>query len=78
MCKRKATRPQTLGTPMRQATAKGSLQLFGIIVGGTSAFGYLMGYGIAEMLIAASILGAFIVGIAWLGARVERRLDHES
>jgi hypothetical protein len=62
---------------MRHASAKGALQLFGMIVGGTSVFGYLKGYGMGETLIAAVILGAFIVGIAWAGARVERQLDRK-
>jgi hypothetical protein len=64
---------------VRQGTAKGSLQLFGIIAGGTSVFGLWQGYGIGETLIAAVILSAFVVGIAWAGARSMRKLDdHQS
>jgi len=49
---------------MRQGTAKDFLQLFGIVAGGTSLFGYWQGYGVRETLVAAFMLSAFIVGIA--------------
>ena len=67
---------------MRQGTAKGSLQLFGIIVAGTSLFGFLKGYAIGETLVAAFILSAFVVtafvvGIAWAGARLDRQLNRK-
>jgi hypothetical protein len=62
---------------MRQGTAKGSLQLFGIIAGGTSVFGLWQGYRIGETLIAAVILSAFVVGIAWAGARMDRQLNRK-
>jgi hypothetical protein len=62
---------------MRQGTTKGALQLFGIIAAGTSVFGLWQGYGIGETLIAAVILSAFVVGIAWAGARVDRQLNRK-
>jgi hypothetical protein len=61
---------------MQLGTAKGSLQLFGIIAAGTCVFGLWQGYGIGETLIAAFILSASIVGIAWAGARMDRHLDN--
>ena len=62
---------------MRTGTVKGSLQLFGIIAVGTAVFGLWQGYGIGETLIAAVILSAFVVGIAWVGARAERRFNRK-
>ncbi len=62
---------------MRQGTARGFLQLFGVIAVGSGAFGLWQGYGIGETLIAAVILSAFIVGIAWAGARMDRQLNRK-
>ncbi len=62
---------------MRTGTVKGSLQLFGIIAVGTALFGLWQGYGFAETLIAAVILSAFVVGIAWVGSRAERRFNRQ-
>jgi hypothetical protein len=62
---------------MRTGTVKGSLQLFGIIAVGTALFGLWQGYGIGETLIAAVILSAFLVGIAWIGARAESRFNRK-
>ena len=56
---------------------KGSLQLFGIIAVGAGVFGLLEGYGIGETLIAAVILSAFVVGIAWVGVRADRRVNRK-
>jgi len=56
---------------------KGSLQLFGIIAGGTGVFGLWEGFGIGETLIAAVILSAFVVGIAWVGVRADRRVNRK-
>ena len=64
-------------TPMRKGTAKGSLQLFGFVAGGTSLFGYWQGYGLRETLVAAFILSAFIAGIAWVGARMDQQLNRK-
>jgi hypothetical protein len=60
---------------MQTGTFKGSLQLFGIVAVGTALFGLWQGYGLGETLIAAVILSAFVVGIAWVGSRAERRLN---
>jgi hypothetical protein len=60
---------------MRTGTVKGSLQLFGIIAVGTVLFGLWQGYGIGETLIAAVILSAFVVGIAWVGTRADHRFN---
>ena len=57
---------------MRTGTVKGSLQLFGIIAVGTAR-----GYGIGETLIAAVILSAFVVGIAWVGTRADHRFNRK-
>jgi hypothetical protein len=62
---------------MRLGTVKGSLQLFGIIAAGTGLYGLLQGYGFGETLIAAVILSAFIVGIAWVGTRADRRISRK-
>ena len=62
---------------MRTGTVKGSLQLFGIIAVGTALFGLWQGYGIGETLIAAVILSAFVVGIAWIGARADSRFNRK-
>jgi hypothetical protein len=62
---------------MRTGTVKGSLQLFGIIAVGTALFGLWQGYGIGETLMAAVILSAFVVGIAWIGARADRRFNRK-
>ena len=62
---------------MRTGTVKGSLQLFGIIAVGTALFGLFKGYGIGETLIAAVILSAFVVGIAWIGARADSRFNRK-
>jgi hypothetical protein len=62
---------------MRTGTVKGSLQLFGIVAVGTSLFGLWQGYRIGETLIAAVILSAFVVGIAWVGARADSRFNHK-
>jgi hydrogenase/urease accessory protein HupE len=62
---------------MQTATVKGSLQLFGVIAVGTALFGLWQGYGIGETLTAAVILSAFVVGIAWAGARAERRFNRK-
>ena len=62
---------------MRTGTIKGSLQLFGIIGVGTALFGLWQGYGIGETLIAATILSALVVGIAWVGAQADRRLNRK-
>lgn len=62
---------------MRRGTAKGSLLLFGIVAGGTSLYGFLEGYGVGETLAAAFIISAFIVGIAWFGARMDQQLDRK-
>ena len=62
---------------MRTGTVKGSLQLFGIIGVGTALFGLWQGYGIGETLIAAAILSALVVGIAWVGAQADRRLNRK-
>jgi hypothetical protein len=61
---------------MRTGTVKGSLQLFGIAVG-TALFGLWQGYGIGETLIAAVILSAFVVGIAWVGTRADHRFNRK-
>jgi hypothetical protein len=60
---------------MQTGTFKGSLQLFGIVAVGTALFGLWQGYGLGETLIAAVILSAFVVGIAWVGSRAERRFN---
>ena len=62
---------------MRTGTVKGSLQLFGIIAVGNALFGLFKGYGIGETLIAAVILSAFVVGIAWIGARADSRFNRK-
>ena len=62
---------------MRTGTVKGSLQLFGIIAVGTALFGLWQGYGIGETLIAAVILSAFVVGIAWVGTRADLRFNRK-
>ena len=62
---------------MRTGTVEGSLQLFGIIAVGTALFGLWQGYGIGETLIAAVILSAFVVGIAWVGTRADRRFNRK-
>ena len=62
---------------MRTGTVEGSLQLFGIIAVGTALFGLWQGYGIGETLIAAVILSAFVVGIAWIGARADSRFNRK-
>jgi hypothetical protein len=53
---------------MRTSTVKEGLQLFGVVAVGTSVFGLWQGYRIGETLIAAVILSAFVVGIAWAGS----------
>ena len=62
---------------MRTGTVKGSLQLFGIIAVGTALFGVWQGYGIGETLIAAVILSAFVVGIAWVGTRADHQFNRK-
>ena len=62
---------------MRTGTIKGSLQLFGMVAVATGAFGLWQGYGIGETLIAAVILSAFVVGIAWVGVRADRRFNRK-
>jgi len=62
---------------MRTGTVKGSLQLFGIIAVGTALFGLWQGYGIGKTLIAAVILSAFVVGIAWVGTRADLRFNRK-
>ena len=62
---------------MRTGTVKGSLRLFGIIAVGTALFGLWQGYGIGETLIAAVILSAFVVGIAWVGTRADHRFNRK-
>ena len=62
---------------MRTGTVKGSLRLFGLIAVGTALFGLWQGYGIGETLIAAVILSAFVVGIAWIGARADSRFNRK-
>ena len=62
---------------MRTGTVKGSLRLFGIIAVGTALFGLWQGYGMGETLIAAVILSAFVVGIAWIGARADSRFNRK-
>jgi len=62
---------------MRTGTVKGSLQLFGIIAVGTALLGLWQGYALGETLIAAVILSAFVVGIAWVGARADRRFNRK-
>jgi len=53
------------------------LQLFGIIAVGTALFGLWQGYGIGKTLIAAVILSAFVVGIAWVGTRADHRFNRK-
>jgi hypothetical protein len=62
---------------MRKGTLKGAWQLFGIIAAGTSLYGLLQGYRVRETLIAAVILSAFVVGIAWIGALADRRVNRK-
>jgi hypothetical protein len=62
---------------MRTGTVKGGLQLFGIIAVGTGVCGLWEGYGIGETLIAAVILSAFVVGMAWVGAWADRRFNRK-
>ena len=62
---------------MRTGTVEGSLQLFGIIAVSTALFGLWQGYGIGETLIAAVILSAFVVGIAWVGTRADLRFNRK-
>ncbi len=62
---------------MRAGTVKGSLQLFGITAVGTALFGLWRGYGLGETLIAALILSIFVVGIAWVGVRADRRSNRK-
>jgi hypothetical protein len=57
---------------MRTGTVKQGLQLFRIVAVGTSVFGIWQDYRIGETLIAAVILSAFVVGIAWAGERMDR------
>jgi hypothetical protein len=68
---------ENLKSFMRTGTVKGSLQLFGIITVGTALVGLWQGYGLGETLIAAVILSAFVVGIAWVGARADRRFNRK-
>jgi hypothetical protein len=51
--------------------------LFGIIAVGTGVFGLWQGFAIDEELIAAVILSAFVVGIAWAGVRADRRFNRK-
>jgi hypothetical protein len=44
---------------------------------GHPLFGLWQGYGIGETLIAAVILSAFVVGIAWVGTRADHRFDRK-
>jgi hypothetical protein len=62
---------------MRTGTVKQGLQLFGIVAVGTSVFGLWQDYRIGETLIAAVILSAFVVGIAWAGERMDRQLNRK-
>ena len=62
---------------MQTGTFKGSLQLFGIVAVGTALFGLWRGYRVGETLLAAVILSAFVVGIAWAGSRAERRFNRQ-
>jgi hypothetical protein len=62
---------------MQTGTFKGSLQLFGVVAVGTALFGLWRGYGVGETLLAAVILSAFVVGIAWVGSRAERRFNRQ-
>jgi hypothetical protein len=70
-------RCRKLESLMRTGTVKGGLQLFGTITVGTSVFGLWEGYGISETLMAAVILSAFVVGIAWVGALADRRFNRK-
>jgi hypothetical protein len=68
---------QNMRELMQTGTFKGSLQLFGIVAVGTALFGLWRGYRVGETLLAAVILSAFVVGIAWVGSRAERRFNRQ-
>jgi hypothetical protein len=64
-------------SPMRTGTVKGSLQLFGMVAAGTALFDLWQGYALGETLIAAVILSAFVVRIAWVGVQADRRFNRK-
>jgi hypothetical protein len=50
------------------------VQLFGVVAAGSALYGLLQGYKSGETLIAAAILGAFVVGVAAVARVADARL----
>jgi hydrogenase/urease accessory protein HupE len=56
---------------------KGVLQIFGMVAAGCVIFGLMRGYALGESLVAAVMLGAFVVGIGWVAKQADARLKRK-
>ncbi len=54
-----------------------ALLVFGIVTAGGAVYGLVRGHALGETLIAAVILGAFVVGIAYIGKIADARLKRK-
>jgi hypothetical protein len=53
---------------------KPTVLLFGVVAAGSALYGLLQGYKSGETLIAATILGAFVLGVAAVARVTDARL----
>ena len=56
---------------------KGALLMFAIVDAGAVVYGLARGHALVETLIAAVMLGAFVIGIAWIGKLADAHLKHK-
>jgi hypothetical protein len=53
------------------------LQLFTAVAAGGVLYGLLHGFRFGETLLAAAMLGAFVLGIGWVARRADARLKNQ-
>jgi len=58
-------------------TLKGALLAFATFAAGDVVYGLVRGHALVETLIAAVMLGAFVIGIAWIGKFADARLGRK-
>jgi len=58
-------------------TFKGALPVFAIVAAGCILYGLMRGHALVETMIAAVMLGVFVIGIAWIGKLADARLKRK-
>ena len=60
-----------------QGTFKGALLVFAIVAAGCILYGLIRGHALVETMIAAVMLGVFVIGLAWIGKITDARLKRK-